>query len=91
MLVREKERQLDQTAVRLKTGLADLHRRVDQGRLARMDDLHKAVATLEIERAALVRIPTWPWEPGTIRGLAAAVFLPIALWLIQFALQRVLQ
>ncbi len=88
MLVREKERQLDATAARLKSGLADLHRRVDQGRLARMDDLHKAVATLEIERTALARIPTWPWEPGTIRGLAAAVILPLALWLAQFILEK---
>ena len=43
-----------------------------------------------MEAADLQRIPTWPWSPGTPRGVVAAVFLPVILWLVQFGLQRLL-
>ena len=68
-----------------------LQRRMDSLRLSGADDLNKTLSSLEIERAALQRIPTWPWEPGTIRGLAAALLLPIVIWLIQFVLERMLR
>jgi len=89
-LVSEKQRALSENASRFKAAAADLHRRMDAGSLERMDDLHKAMASLEIELAALKRFPTWPWEPATLRGLAAAVFLPILIWLTQYGLQRLL-
>jgi hypothetical protein len=46
------------------------------------------VATLEIEQNVLRRIPTWPWQPGAVRGLLAALFLPVAVWAIQLFLGR---
>jgi hypothetical protein len=52
--------------------------------------LNKTLASLELEQAALRRIPTWPWEPGTLRGVLAALVLPIVIWLIQYVLQRLL-
>jgi hypothetical protein len=63
--------------------LDDLHTRVDRADLRRMDDLYKAIASLDLERTTLNKIPTWPWEPGSIRGVAAALLLPLAIWLIQ--------
>jgi hypothetical protein len=91
LLAAEKTRLLDDNARRLEAGFHELQRRMDTLLLAGADDLNKTLSSLEIERAALQRIPTWPWEPGTIRGLAAAFLLPIALWLTQFALQRMLK
>jgi hypothetical protein len=32
-------------------------------------------------------IPTWPWEPGALRGLLTALFLPLAI----FAAQRLIE
>ncbi|MFQ5596379.1 MAG: hypothetical protein ACE5HA_19725 [Anaerolineae bacterium] len=48
-----------------------------------MTELHRAMSSLEIEREVLARIPTWPWQPGTLRGVASAVSLPVLVWLIQ--------
>jgi hypothetical protein len=86
----EKERLLDETADRLKAALRDLHRRVDAAKLGDMDALHKAIASLEIERNLLSRIPTWPWQPETLRTVIVALLLPLILWSAQALLGRIL-
>jgi hypothetical protein len=53
-----------------------------------MDRLNVAVASLELEQNAVRRAPTWPREPGALRGLIAALLLPIVIWLIQCFLSR---
>jgi len=88
LLAAEKTRLVDDNARRLEAGFRELQKRMDSLRLAGADDLNKMLGSLEIERTALLRIPTWPWEPGTIRGLAAALLLPVIIWLIQFGLGR---
>jgi hypothetical protein len=90
LLVTEKERLLDESADRLKLALAELHRRVEQLDLREMDALNKAIASLEIERNILGRIPTWPWQPETLRTFIVALLLPLALWMAQALLGRVL-
>jgi hypothetical protein len=90
LLVEEKERRLANTSSRFEAATAELHRQLDRGRLLHMDPLNKALASLEIEQNALRRIPTWPWQPGAVRGLVAALLLPIAVWVIQLLLGRVL-
>jgi len=89
-LVKEKEARLAEASSRFEAATLELHRRLDSGRLLRMDDLNKAVATLEMEQNALRRIPTWPWQPGVIRAVTAALLLPVAIWAIQTLLGRVL-
>ena len=90
LLAEEKERLLDESGQRLKTSIAELHRRVDSGDIADMDNLNKVMASLEIEQAALKRISTWPWQPETPRWLVAALLFPLLLWLLQRLLQRAL-
>jgi len=87
LLTAEKTRLLDDNARRLEAGFHELQRRMDALKLAGADDLNKTLNSLEIERAALQRTPTWPWEPGTIRGLAAAVLIPLIVWAVQALLQ----
>jgi len=89
-LAAEKKRALAGNGARLKSTTAELHRRLDQAKITGMDDLHKALASLDLERAHLSRVPTWPWQPETLRGLVAALALPIVIWLIQYGLQRLL-
>ena len=89
-LVREKDRMLEEAGRRMEAGVAELHRRMDKNELARMDDLNKALSSLEIERAALEHVPTWPWERGTLRSLVAAIVIPLLVWAIQAILQRYL-
>ena len=82
---------LDQAALRFGALLDDLHQRVDGGRLEGMDDLNKAIASLEIEQSALDRVPTWPWRPETMRLLITALALPLLVWVAQYVLQSVLR
>lgn len=89
-LVEEKKRLLQESSARFEAAVAQVHQRVDRQRLTRMDDLNKTLASLEIEQNALRRIPTWPWEPGTVRGVAAALLLPIFIWVAQQVLGRFL-
>jgi hypothetical protein len=67
-----------------------LHQAVDAGKLERVDPLHKVLAALQAEADEISKVATWPWAPGTLRNLIGAVFLPMALWLIQYGLQRLL-
>jgi hypothetical protein len=89
-LVTEKDRRLVDASLRFEATAARLHSQLDSGRLLQLDPLNKALASLEIEQNALRRIPTWPWQPGAVRGLVAALLLPVAVWAIQLLLGRVL-
>jgi hypothetical protein len=87
-LVAEKKRRLAETAAHFQATSEELHRTLEQQRLSRVDQLNKALASLELEWNVLRRIPTWPWEPGAVRGLTAALLLPVVVWLVQFFLGR---
>jgi hypothetical protein len=89
-LAAEKSLALAGNGSRLKSTTVELHRRVDEGKLVGMDDLNKTLASLDLERAHLSRVPTWPWQPETLRGLVAALILPVVIWLIQYVLGRAL-
>jgi hypothetical protein len=88
--VAEKDRLLDEVHQRLKATIVELHRRVDDGELEKMDELSGTFANLETESSILKGIPTWPWQPETVRWLVTALVLPLGLWVVQFVLQRVL-
>lgn len=90
LLAEEKAHLLTDCARRMKLAVADLRSRMDSASARGMDDLHKTMSSLEIERSALTRIPTWPWPPDRLRGVAAAVLLPVIIWLIQQFLQPLL-
>ncbi|MFQ5854515.1 MAG: hypothetical protein ACE5LU_02565 [Anaerolineae bacterium] len=89
-MLEEKERLRDETSRRMKAAIAELHRRVDTGDFDNMTELFRTMTSLEIERDVWLRIPTWPWEPGTVRGLISALLLPVMVWLIQRVLDSLL-
>ncbi len=82
-LVEEKARMTTEANQRVEHLIDRLHRRVDADDLARMDDLNKAMASLQTELDILARAPTWPWLPGTVQAVLTAVLLPILLWILQ--------
>lgn len=87
-LVAEKNRRLAQASSLFEVLAEELIRELDDRRLGKMDHLSKALANLEIVQSGLRRIPTWPWQVGAIRGLLAALLLPVVVWIIQFLLGR---
>jgi hypothetical protein len=90
VLVREKDGREESIADRLNAAGAELHQRIDRASYKGMDELNKAIQGLEIEHRMVHAMPTWPWQPETLRTVLVAIFLPIILWLLQFALQRLL-
>jgi hypothetical protein len=90
LLVEEKGRLLDKSSLRLEAALVELDQRMDSGDLEGMANLNMAIASLEIEQNVLSRIPTWPWQPDTVRLLITALLLPLGLWVMQVVLQVIL-
>lgn len=88
--VNEKDRLLDEAALRFEAAIRDLHRKMDDEELEGVMDLNMAMASLELELNALKKTPTWPWEPEVVQLLFTALALPLALWLIQLILQSTL-
>lgn len=87
-LVVEKERLQFQADQRFKATLADLHRSVDERDLSMADGLNKTLESLQLERDALARIPTWPWQAATFRAFVSVLLVPIVIWLIIRLLER---
>ncbi len=87
-MVEEKTRLESEANQRLEAAIAELHRRVDAGDLTDMTELYRAIGGLEIELEMVAKIPTWPWQPGTLRVALSPLLLPVAVWLIQRLLER---
>jgi hypothetical protein len=90
LLEEEKGRLLDENSLLLEAKLVELHQGLNRGELDGMENLNMAIASLEIEQNVLNRIPTWPWQPETVRLLVTAVLLPLGLWIVQIVLQVVM-
>jgi len=90
LLDAERYRWRRETTQRMEVAREKLHQLVERGEYAAVPAVKDAITALDIELTRLARIPTWPWNPGTPRGVVAAVFLPVMLWLIQYGLGRLL-
>lgn len=87
-LVSEKRRLLAEHHQRVESTLARLHQSLDQNDLSEIERLNDAIAGLNAEREILVKIPTWPWNTGTLTGFLSAIVLPIILLLLQIVIQK---
>jgi len=77
-MVEEKGRLVSEANRRLEAAIAELHRRVDAGEFSDMTEVYRAIGGLEIERDVLAKIPTWPWQSGTLSVVISPVLLPVA-------------
>lgn len=87
-LVIEKRRLLSELDQRFESTLERLHRSLDENKLAEMDPINKAIASLTAEQSLLKNIPTWPWSSGTLTGFLSAIGLPIIVLLLQTLVQN---
>ena len=87
-LVEVKRSALNDISQRIKSAFTKVDRCFDDETLEDMPDLRTAISTLESQKAYVEKIPTWPWQPATLRGFLSAVLLPIFLWAIQQGLNR---
>jgi hypothetical protein len=89
LLAAERARLQGEANRQMQAAIADLHGRMQRGDLGDMGALKNAMDGLMIERTMLDGISTWPWQPGTLRTVAAALVGPVAVWLILRVLERI--
>jgi hypothetical protein len=89
-LVAEKGRALFEANKRIESVIARLHERVDTGLETGTDIINQDLASLLLESETLSKKSTWPWKPETLRGFLGAITLPVLVWLITTALDRIL-
>jgi hypothetical protein len=89
-LVDEKKTMLLGIQQRIKMGFAKVDQCFDEDTLGEIGELKTAISALEGQKAYVEKIPTWPWQPATLRGFLSAVLLPIGIWGIQQVLDRLL-
>lgn len=87
-LVVEKQRLLGEVGQRMQTTLQQMHRYLDEFDAQTLTGLKTALESLLLERKVIEEIPTWPWQPGTLKALLTALFLPLLLFLAQLGLER---
>jgi hypothetical protein len=90
LIAAAKGRALEENARVLREAREKLYADATRGDLTGASELGDALAAIRAEREALLRIPTWPWEAGTIRSVIVALALPVAIWLLQYALERLI-
>lgn len=74
--------------------LRDLHNEIHTAAKTRdyaaIEKFQAPLATLRDSRAMVKAIPTWPWQPGTLRNLFAPPLFPVIVFMIQLFIQRVI-
>lgn len=89
-LAEEKARLAEGVNQEMEIVYRQLQEQVRSNAYGRVDQLEKSLSGVLRMREVIARLSTWPWQPETLRGLLAAVGLPIVIWLVQFGLQRLL-
>jgi hypothetical protein len=85
----EKERlQADADAL-LESLLGALHHDTSRLDLSRADGLNKLLGSAFQERELLSRLPTWPWQAATLRAFVSALILPVLVYVLARAAERV--
>ncbi len=75
-IVAEKKRLRAAASARLEATIQQLYARVDSQDLAGVDRLNQLMRSLITTREIVEKIPTWPWEPGTLVGFISVFLLP---------------
>lgn len=90
LLKEDREERLAQAGRFARAARQELHRRINEDQMTDMDNLYKTIHSLDLEFQTLRHAPTWPWQPEVPRAVGVALIFPLILWLIQWALQRML-
>lgn len=83
LLEEQKEDLLSQNGGKLEDYRRVLHRALDADDADEIEQAHRTMQALNLERSILRFARTWPWAPGALGRVSAALLLPILIWLIQ--------
>jgi hypothetical protein len=87
-LVGEKQKLAAQNAHYLNRIFDRLQSRIGKGSIKNIGDLRTSAAALVDVREEIKKLPTWPWETGTLRNFLTALAAPMTIWIIQQILLR---
>lgn len=82
-LRREKERILQELGDEQKILFNEVKSAVKSRKSSKITQAREAFAALQEQSEAVRKIPTWPWNPGTLRNLFLPILLPLAVAVIQ--------
>lgn len=83
LLAREKTRLQEDIEQRIEAVIARIHGHQDADSLGDLGGLKTLLDSLMVEREMVAKLPTWPWQPGTLAGFTSALLIPLAVWLLQ--------
>lgn len=89
-IVAEKNRLRAQCSARLETTIEQLYDRADSQDLVEVDRLNQLMVSLVTTSEIIEKIPTWPWEPGTLMTFISVFLLPFIVGLIVEIVSRLL-
>lgn len=89
-LQKEKERVSKENDEHIKLAQTNLHRLLKSGNTTRLVEVRNGISALLELRHEIKSISTWPWDASTLRGFVVALFVPLAVWLIQQGLLQFL-
>lgn len=87
-LVQEKQKLASQNAQHLNRIIEQLQSRIGKGDTKSIGELRTSAAALVDVREEIKKLPTWPWETGTLRSFLTALAVPMTIWTIQQVLLR---
>ncbi len=61
----------------------DVHEAVHRKAYASVARMQASMATLRNEQEILRKIPTWPWQPETLRNLLTPMLIPVIVYIVQ--------
>ena len=90
MLVKEKDRLLDENGKQVEKTIASLTAKLETNEGDDLNIIDQSLSSLEKARLQIERISTWPWKAETFRQLITAIILPTLIWFIQYWLSKYL-
>lgn len=84
----EKAHMLSDTNESIQQTIGRIHNQVNSNQYEDIGGLNNALNSLVVERELISGISTMPWDPGTFRGFASTLLLPIFIWLVTRLLEK---
>ena len=79
LLSQKKTRELHKMEDLIQLSNEQLHHKVTRGEYDDLGGIQSALNMLTRQRDQIKSVPTWPWNPGTLRGFASTLILPVFL------------
>ena len=80
----EQKHILDEINQRYKDTMDEVLKHVDLKEFDEATNINNILNALGDQRKTINQIPTWPWQPETLRWLFTAMVLPLLMWIAQY-------